>query len=127
MAYFILQNRRLPKQVVSYFKFQEGTVNTSPYLSIKIRGKEEIIPFKDNIEMVLVKEHLIATFPDFVKVGNSYIRKTVFREYKPVSRPDENVHYILFKTSFGSIKIRFNNEEDLKKELASMDQLFDVE
>lgn len=68
-----------------------------------------------------------ATFPDFVKVGNSYIRKTVFREYKPVSRPDENVHYILFKTSFGSIKIRFNNEEDLKKELASMDQLFDVE
>lgn len=127
MAYFILQNRRLPKQVVSCFKFREGTVNTSPYLSIKIRGKEEIIPFKDNIEMVLVKEHLIATFPDFVKVGNSYIRKTVFREYKPVSRPDENVHYILFKTSFGSIKIRFNNEEDLKKELASMDQLFDVE
>lgn len=127
MAYFILQNRRLPKQVVSCFKFQEGTVNTSLYLSIKIRGKEEIIPFKDNIEMVLVKEHLIATFPDFVKVGNSYIRKTVFREYKPVSRPDENVHYILFKTSFGSIKIRFNNEEDLKKELVSMDQLFDVE
>lgn len=80
MAYFILQNRRLPKQVVSCFKFQEGTVNTSPYLSIKIRGKEEIIPFKDNIEMVLVKEHLIATFPDFVKVGNSYIRKTVFRD-----------------------------------------------
>lgn len=51
----------------------------------------------------------------------------MFREYKPVSRPDENVHYILFKTSFGSIKIRFNNEEDLKKELASMNQLFDVE
>jgi hypothetical protein len=127
MAYFILQNRRLPKQVVSCFKFQEGTTNTSPYLSIKIRGKEEIIPFKDNIEMVLVKEHLIATFPDFVKVGNSYIRKTMFREYKPVSRSDENVHYLLFKTSFGSIKIRFSNEEDLKKELDSMDQLFDVE
>lgn len=127
MAYFILQNRRLSKQVISCFKFQEGTANTSPYLSIKIRGKEEIIPFKNNIEMVPVKEHLIATFPDFVKVGNSYIRKTVFREYKPVSRSDENVHYLLFKTSFGSIKIRFSNEEDLKKELASMDQLFDVE
>lgn len=127
MAYFILQNRRLPKQAVSYFKFQEGTTNTSPYLSIKISGKEEIIPFKDNIEMALVKEHLTATFPDFVKVGNSYIKKTMFREYKPVSRPDENVCYILFKTSFGSIKVRFNNEEDLKKELASMDQLFDVE
>lgn len=118
MAYFILQNRRLPKQAVSCFKFQEGTANTSPYLSIKIRGKEEIIP---------VKERLTATFPDFVKVGNSYIKKTMFREYKPVSRPDENVCYILFKTSFGSIKVRFNNEEDLKKELASMDQLFDVE
>lgn len=127
MAYFILQNRRLPKQAVSCFKFQEGTVNTSSYISIKIRGKEEIIPFKDNKEIVPIKERLISIFPDFVKVGNSYIKKTMFREYKPVSRPDENVHYILFKTSFGSIKIRFNNEEDLKKELASMDQLFDVE
>lgn len=127
MAYFILQNRRLPKQAVSCFEFQEGTVNTSSYISIKIRGKEEIIPFKDNMEMALVKERLVSTFPDFVKVGNSYIKKTMFREYKPVSCPDENVHYILFKTSFGSIKVRFNNEEDLKKELASMDQLFDVE
>lgn len=127
MVYFILQNRRLPKQAVSYFKFQDQTASISPYLSIKIRGKEEIIPFKDNKEMVSIKEHLIATFPDFVKVGNSYIKKTVFREYKPVSRLDENVHYILFKTSFGSIKVRFNNEEDLKKELAFMDQLFDVE
>lgn len=127
MAYFILQNRRLPKQAVSYFKFQDQTANISPYLSIKIRGKEEIIPFKDNKEMIPVKERLISIFPDFVKVGNSYIRKTMFREYKPVSRPDENVHYILFKTSFGSIKVRFNNEEDLKKELVSMDQLFDVE
>lgn len=79
------------------------------------------------MEMALVKERLVSTFPDFVKVGNSYIKKTMFREYKPVSCPDENVHYILFKTSFGSIKVRFNNEEDLKKELASMDQLFDVE
>lgn len=127
MAYFILQNRRLPKQAVSCFKFQEGTVNTSSYISIKIRGKEEIIPFKDNMEMALVKERLVSAFLDFVKVGNSYIKKTMFREYKPVSCPDENVHYILFKTSFGNIKVRFNNEEDLKKELASMDQLFDVE
>lgn len=127
MTYFILQNRRLSKQAVSYFKFQDQTANTSPYLSIKIRGKEEIIPFKDKKEMTPVKERLIETFPDFVKVGNSYIRKTMFREYKPVSRSDENVHYLLFKTSFGSIKIRFSNEEDLKKELASMDQLFNVE
>ena len=127
MAYFILQNRRLSKQAVSYFKFQDQTANTSPYLSIKIRGKEEIIPFKDKKEMTPVKERLVSTFPDFVKVGNSYIKKTMFREYKPVFCPDENVHYILFKTSFGSIKVRFNNEEDLKKELASMDQLFDVE
>lgn len=38
MAYFILQNRRLPKQAVPCFKFQEQTANTSPYLSIKIKG-----------------------------------------------------------------------------------------
>lgn len=55
MAYFILQNRRLPKQAVSYFKFQDQTANISPYLSIKIRGKEEIIPFKDNKEMFRLK------------------------------------------------------------------------
>ena len=55
MAYFILQNRRLPKQAVSYFKFQDQTANISPYLSIKIRGKEEIIPFKDNKEMIQKK------------------------------------------------------------------------
>lgn len=127
MTYFILQNRRLPKQTVSYFKFRDQTANTSPFLSIKIRGKKEIIPFKDNKEMVSIKERLIETFSDFVKVGNSYIKKTMFREYKPVSRPDENVYYLLFKTSFGSIKVRFNNEEDLKKELAFMDLLFDVE
>lgn len=127
MAYFILQNRRLPKQAVSYFKFQDQTANISPYLSIKIRGKEEIIPFKDNKEIVPVKERLTATFPNFVKVGNSYIKKTMFREYKFVSRPDEKVYYILFKTSFGNIKIRFSNEEDSKKELASLDQIFDVE
>jgi hypothetical protein len=127
MAYFILQNRRLPKQAVSCFKFQEQTANTSPYLSIKIRGKEEIIPFKDNKEMISSKECLITTFPNFVKVGNSYIKKTMFREYKFVSRPDEKVYYILFKTSFGNIKVRFSNEEDLKKELASLDQIFDVE
>lgn len=127
MAYFILQNRRLPKQAVSCFKFQEQTANTSPYLSIKIRGKEEIIPFNDNKEMISSKECLITTFPNFVKVGNSYIKKTMFREYKFVSRPDEKVYYILFKTSFGNIKVRFSNEEDLKKELASLDQIFDVE
>lgn len=75
MTYFILQNRRLPKQTVSYFKFQDQTANTSPFLSIKIRGKEEIIPFKDNKEMVSIKERLIETFSDFVKVGNSYIKR----------------------------------------------------
>lgn len=127
MSYFILMGRRLPKQAVTGFKFQNETDNIRPFLSIRIRGKEEIIPFKDNKEMVSIKERLIETFSDFVKVGNSYIKKTMFREYKPVSRPDENVYYLLFKTSFGSIKVRFNNEEDLKKELAFMDQLFDVE
>lgn len=143
--------RRLPPCFISFFKllyhndlfyltkqkiaqtncflFQVSRSN-SKHLAFsfhKDKRKEEIIPFKDNKEMVSIKERLIETFSDFVKVGNSYIKKTMFREYKPVSRPDENVHYILFKTSFGSIKVRFNNEEDLKKELVSMDQLFDVE
>lgn len=75
MAYFILQNRRLPKQAVSYFKFQDQTANISPYLSIKIRGKEEIIPFKDNKEMVSIKERLIETISRFCESRKQLYQK----------------------------------------------------
>ena len=46
MSYFILMGRRIPKQVVTGFKFQNETSNVLPFLSIRIRGKEGIIPFK---------------------------------------------------------------------------------
>lgn len=75
MTYFILQNRRLPKQTVSYFKFQDQTANTSPFLSIKIRGKEEIIPFKDNKEMVSIKERLIETIFRFCESRKQLYQK----------------------------------------------------
>lgn len=104
MAYFILQNRRLPKQTVSCFKFQEGTVNTSSYISIKIRGKEEIIPFKANKEMFPIKEHLCSVFSGFVKIGGWYLKMSEVKEYKLVTAEDKNP-YILFKTSkLGNIK-----------------------
>lgn len=47
MAYFILMGRRIPKQAITGFKFQNETDNIRPFLSIRIRGKDEIIPFKD--------------------------------------------------------------------------------
>lgn len=50
MAYFILMGRRIPKQAITGFKFQNETDNIRPFLSIRIRGKDEIIPFKDKIE-----------------------------------------------------------------------------
>lgn len=127
MAYFILQNRRLPKQAVSCFKFQEGTVNTSSYISIKIRGKEEIIPFKENKDMSPVKQYLCSVFPKFVKIGDWYLKMSEIREYKPVTAEDRNP-YILFKTSkFGNIKVRFPKDENMNAELLVLDQLFDVE
>lgn len=47
MAYFILIGRRIPKQAITGFKFQNETDNIRPFLSIRIRGKDEIILFKD--------------------------------------------------------------------------------
>lgn len=47
MSYFILMGRRIPKQAITGFKFQNETDNIRPFLSIRIRGKDEIIPFKD--------------------------------------------------------------------------------
>lgn len=50
MSYFVLMGRRIPKQAITGFKFQNETDNICPFLSIRIRGKEEIIPFKDKSE-----------------------------------------------------------------------------
>lgn len=57
MSYFILMGRRIPKQAITGFKFQNETDNIRPFLSIKIRGKDEIIPFKDKKEIQSVKAH----------------------------------------------------------------------
>lgn len=43
--------RRIPKQAITGFKFQNETDNIRPFLSIRIRGKDEIIPFKDKKEI----------------------------------------------------------------------------
>ena len=116
--------RRIPKQVVTGFKFQNETSNV---LSIRIRGKEGIIPFKENREMFPVKDHLCSIFSGFVKIGDWYLRMSEVREYKPVTAEDMNP-YILFKTSkFGNIKVRFPKDEDMNAELLVLDQLFNVE
>lgn len=119
--------RRIPKQVVTGFKFQNETSNVLPFLSIRIRGKEEIIPFKENREMFPIKAHLCSIFSEFVKIGDWYLRMSEVKEYKPVTAEDMNP-YILFKTSkFGNIKVRFPKDEDMNAELLVLDQLFDVE
>lgn len=127
MSYFILMGRRLPKQAVTGFKFQNETDNIRPFLSIRIRGKEEIIPFKENKDMSPVKQYLCSVFPKFVKIGDWYLKMSEIREYKPVAAEDRNP-YILFKTSkFGNIKVRFPKDENMNAELLVLDQLFDVE
>lgn len=119
--------RRLPKQAVTGFKFQNETDNIRPFLSIRIRGKEEIIPFKENKDMSPVKQYLCSVFPKFVKIGDWYLKMSEIREYKPVTAEDRNP-YILFKTSkLGNIKVRFPKDEDMNAELLVLDQLFDVE
>lgn len=107
MSYFILMGRRIPKQAITGFKFQNETDNIRPFLSIRIRGKDEIIPFKDKKEIQSVKAHLCSIFSGFVKIGDWYLKMSEVKEYKPVTAEDMNP-YILFKTSkFGNIKVRF--------------------
>lgn len=119
--------RRIPKQAITGFKFQNEINNICPFLSIRIRGKEEIIPFKGNKEMLPIKEHLRSAFPGFVKIGDWYIKMSEVKEYRPVTAENMNP-YILFKTSkFGNIKVRFPKDEDMNAELLVLDQLFDVE
>ncbi len=98
MSYFILMGRRIPKQAITGFKFQNETDNIRPFLSIRIRGKEEIIPFKDKREILSVKAHLCSVFSGFVKIGDWYLKMSEVKEYKPVTAEDMNP-YILFKTS----------------------------
>lgn len=68
MSYFILMGRRIPKQAITGFKFQNEIDNIRPFLSIRIRGKDEIIPFKDKKEIQSVKAHLCSIFSGFVKI-----------------------------------------------------------
>lgn len=113
MSYFILMGRRIPKQAITGFKFQNETDNIRPFLSIRIRGKDEIIPFKDKKEIQSVKAHLCSVFSGFVKIGDWYLKMSEVKEYKPVTAEDMNP-YILFKTSkFGNIKVRFPKDEDM--------------
>lgn len=98
MSYFILMGRRIPKQAITGFKFQNETDNIRPFLSIRIRGKDEIIPFKDKKEIQSVKAHLCSIFSGFVKIGDWYLKMSEVKEYKPVTAEDMNP-YILFKTS----------------------------
>lgn len=105
--------RRIPKQAITGFKFQNETDNIRPFLSIMIRGKDEIIPFKDKKEIRSVKAHLCSIFSGFVKIGDWYLKMSEVKEYKPVTAEDMNP-YILFKTSkFGNIKVRFPKDEDM--------------
>nr|UWI26422.1 MAG: hypothetical protein [Bacteriophage sp.] len=119
MSYFVLMGRRIPKQAITGFRFQNETDNIRPFLSIRIRGKEEIIPFKDKREILSVKAHLCSVFSKFVKIGDWYLKMSEVKEYKPVTAEDMNP-YILFKTSkFGNIKVRFQKDEDMNAELAN--------
>lgn len=126
MSYFILMGRRIPKQAITGFKFQNETDNIRPFLSIRIRGKDEIIPFKDKKEIQSVKAHLCSIFSGFVKIGDWYLKMSEVKEYKPVTAEDMNP-YILFKTSkFGNIKVRFPKDEDMDAELLVLDQLLKI-
>ena len=63
MSYFILMGRRIPKQAITGFKFQNETDNIRPFLSIRIRGKDEIIPFKVSVYLPMTKTETLFLTP----------------------------------------------------------------
>lgn len=90
MSYFVLMGRRIPKQAITGFRFQNETDNIRPFLSIRIRGKEEIIPFKDKREILSVKAHLCSVFSKFVKIGDWYLK---MKEILSFVRKVDSVEY----------------------------------
>lgn len=99
MSYFILMGRRIPKQAITGFKFQNETDNIRPFLSIRIRGKEEIIPFKDKKEIQSVKAHLCSIFSGFVKIGDWYLL-FIFERYKDIADGDMEVAMNFIKEAY---------------------------
>lgn len=57
MSYFVLMGRRIPKQAITGFKFQNETDNICPFLSIRIRGKEEILSFVRKVDSAEYRDH----------------------------------------------------------------------
>lgn len=90
MSYFVLMGRRIPKQAITGFKFQNETDNIRPFLSIRIRGKEEIIPFKDKKEIQSVKAHLCSIFSGFVKIGDWHLKMSEVKEAYPFNEETES-------------------------------------
>lgn len=109
MSYFILMGRRIPKQAITGFKFQNETDNIRPFLSIRIRGKDEIIPFKDKKEIQSVKAHLCSIFSGFVKIGDPIEAKNWnIKNEKEVVYPDCGVPIFVIK----DIGVGFRKIED---------------
>lgn len=103
MSYFILMGRRIPKQAITGFRFQNETDNIRPFLSIRIRGKEEIIPLKDKREILSVKAHLCSIFSGFVKIGDWYLER-----YKDIADGDMEVAMNFIKEAYP-----FNEETEV--------------
>lgn len=72
MSYFILMGRRIPKQAITGFKFQNETDNIRPFLSIRIRGKDEIIPFNKTVEEANNIRSRVLKYVDKIKRERAY-------------------------------------------------------
>lgn len=99
MAYFILMGRRIPKQAITGFKFQNETDNIRPFLSIRIRGKDEIIPFKDkkeiqSVNMNLMKDCSLEKTDEDMYYNSEWDYTCEESELEPEDKDDPDVHKV---------------------------------
>ena len=83
MAYFILMGRRIPKQAITGFKFQNETDNIRPFLSIRIRGKneKEVVYPRTGVPVFMLKDVGIGfrTIEGATEVANLLVKYNAFK------------------------------------------------
>lgn len=116
----------MPESAVTAIKAVPASANMAPFLSIRIRGKIELIHLFDYEDVNNELKKILDQLTNMVKIGDWYIKKTLVKEYIPVCRVDDGVMYIKVLCAISDFKINFSKKEDMDEELRKLDDIFQV-
>lgn len=96
MKWVIIKGVRYPSSVISAFAAYNMD---NPFLKVRIRNKYHIVPFDDVNKMVSQMVYLMDNYPDFVQMGNYFIRpKNVLKRARAFLRQD--YQYMMFLSHY---------------------------